>query len=139
MTHRDKHFPNDRELDDIKQLLGARTIHYQLGIDIDKSWAGVADPAVLSQIEKRMLDIFGSYAIRAASGNNDPTAYHSMYDTAMMRIWWEKFGDTVDVRRSVGNGEVGGRLGAVDGTDANTPTQLHEEGVQDSTTEGRGP
>lgn len=131
----DTHFPSDPELDEIKQLLGARTIHEQLGVNIDTSWRyaspgeAIAQDTVLQSIIRRMHTIYGEYAVRLAANNaSDDTAYRSMYDTALMRTWWEKFGDTVELRGSADVGEAGGRLGSDNGTDANTPAQPHEEG-----------
>jgi ABC-type sulfate transport system substrate-binding protein len=136
----DKHFPSDRELDDIKQLLDTRTIHIQLGAnpDVESSQS----IAVVEAVEKRMREIFGEHAVKQArsalaaltaqeiyDGADGTRAFHSMYDTALMRIWWEKFGDTVDVRRSVGNGAVGGRLGSADGADADEAAQPLQEGT----------
>jgi hypothetical protein len=123
-----EHFPSDRELDEIKQLLDTRTIHIQLGANPDVDSA--ATDAVVGQVQNRMLKIFGQHALGNAARNESSPAYQSMYDTALMRIWWEKFGDTVNVRRSTGDGEAGGRLGAVDGADADNTTELHKEAHQ---------
>lgn len=122
--------PSDKELDDIKQLLGARTIHLQLGCDPDSIAAAQID--FICRIEDRMHEIFGHEAVKkasisaltstAAEQESQARAFHSMYDTALMRIWWEKFGDTYDVRGGPGASAAGGGLGADDPANAKKTT-----------------